>query len=68
MPDLTAIDKIKTPDGVVHDFSTTHNLVLSDNMMNKLFVTWNISGFSGSTTKITGTDDDYRLNVNEQRS
>ena len=63
MPATTPIDKIRLPDGTLHDFSTTHMIYISDNAMGKLYVTWNVNDFSGYVTQIAGTTEDYLLNI-----
>lgn len=60
MPDL-AITKIRTPDGVLHDFSTTHYITLPDDA--DYNVNYVIDDFTGSVELITGTTADYQLNV-----
>ena len=55
------ISKIRTPDGVLHDFSTMHYISLpADSEYN---VNWMVGDFTGTVTQITGTTDDYLLTV-----
>ena len=61
----TPISKVRTSDGVVHDFSTTHTLIIPDSCLKEIYVTWNITDFTGSATLISGTTDDYLLTINE---
>lgn len=57
----TPISKVKLPDGTIHDFSTTHYIVLPEN--SKYDVTWNVENFVGDTSLISGTTDDYLLSI-----
>ena len=68
MSDSTPISKVRLPDGSLHNFATAHTLIISDSCLNKLNVTWNITNFTGTATLISGTTEDYRLNVNETRT
>lgn len=68
MAESTPISKVRTSDGVVHDFSTSHTLIIPDSCLDKLNVTWNITNWTGSVSLISGTTDDYLMTINEQRS
>ena len=57
----TPISKVKLPDGTIHDFSTTHYIVLPEN--SKYDVTWDVENFVGDTSLISGTTDDYLLSI-----
>lgn len=65
MPTQTPVSKIKLIDGTIVDLSRIVQLNISDNMLDKLNVTWNLQNSTGSTTPIIGTEDDYLLLLNE---
>ena len=63
MPEVitSPITKVRTPDGVLHDFSTTHYINIpagSDYNVN-----WAVESFTGSVDLISGTTEDYLLTV-----
>lgn len=66
MSETTPISKIKLIDGTVVNLANVVQLEIPE--LCSAYVTWNISGFSGSVSQITGTTDDYLLTINEQRS
>ena len=63
MPTTAPITKVKTPDGVIHDFSTTHYLNIPSDCIDKLVVPdWiRVNNFTGTVTLISG--DNYKLTI-----
>lgn len=56
-----SISKIKTTDGTVHDITGTTMAFVFEKK--EADVNWKVGNFSGTTTKISGTTDDYQLNM-----
>lgn len=59
---MATITKVKDSNGVTHDLSGVKYIYILDNAENSN-ATFNITDFTGTVTKITGTMDDYLLTI-----
>lgn len=58
---MATIRKVIAPDGTQYDISSTTTIIVFERSDGD--VNWKVGNFSGSTTLISGTTDDYQLNM-----
>ena len=56
-----SVNEVRTPDGTLYNISSTTTIIVFEK--EEADVNWKVANFSGSTTLITGTTDDYQLNM-----